>query len=61
MKCNKCGSPTTVTDSRQDGGVIRRRRVCGTCLHRMNTIEKLDELVETPIIKSNKKHETKTK
>lgn len=61
MKCNKCANATTVVDSRQDGNVIRRKRVCGTCLNRMNTVEKLDELVETPINNFNKKQETKTK
>lgn len=39
--CNKCGSPTTVKDSRdRDDGYIRRRRECSNCnAEKFSTIE----------------------
>lgn len=41
MNCPKCANPTTVYDSRsvEKGTVIRRRRKCLTCGHRIRTYE----------------------
>jgi len=43
MKCMKCGNSTAVVDTRTEGLVMRRKRVCGTCLARMYTIEAPEE------------------
>lgn len=39
FKCPACGGGTCVTDSRPSGDVIRRRRKCYACGHRMTTME----------------------
>lgn len=46
MKCPYCGNPDTrVIDSRpvDDGGSIRRRRICDKCSKRFTTYEKIEE------------------
>ena len=46
MNCLKCNSATSVVDSRpQETSAIKRRRKCGACGHRFNTIEQI--LIET--------------
>lgn len=59
MKCNKCNSQTSIVDTRSDGNVIRRRRICVSCLTRMTTVEKIEELGNTPMQKVEKKIETR--
>lgn len=39
MRCPTCNAATTVTDTRQAGSTVRRRRVCGKCKKRFTTIE----------------------
>lgn len=42
MRCPKCGTETYVIDSRRKGRkgeVIRRRRLCKNCGHRLTTYE----------------------
>lgn len=41
MNCQKCGTSTSVCDSRtlNGGKSIRRRRLCGSCGHRFTTYE----------------------
>jgi len=42
MNCIKCNGNTSVVDSRaQETSAIKRRRKCGTCDHRFNTIEQV--------------------
>ena len=42
MNCIKCSGTTSVVDSRpQETSAIKRRRKCGTCDHRFNTIEQV--------------------
>lgn len=53
MYCPKCNSErTSVTDSRGDGGAIRRRRECGDCGYRFTTFERI-ELVFPVVIKKD--------
>jgi transcriptional repressor NrdR len=43
MFCPKCNSDkTSVTDSRSDGGAIRRRRECQVCDYRFTTYERVE-------------------
>lgn len=43
MFCPKCSSDkTSVTDSRSDGGAIRRRRECQECDYRFTTFERIE-------------------
>jgi transcriptional repressor NrdR len=43
MYCPKCNSDkTSVTDSRSDGGAIRRRRECQECGYRFTTYERIE-------------------
>lgn len=43
MYCPKCNSDkTSVTDSRSDGGAIRRRRECQECGYRFTTYERVE-------------------
>ena len=56
MKCPFCGSENTkVIDSRpvEEGGSIRRRRLCGNCSKRFTTYEKI-ETIPLNIIKKDK-------
>jgi len=42
MNCIKCNGTTSVLDSRpQENSAIKRRRKCGACGHRFNTIEQV--------------------
>ena len=42
MNCIKCKGTTSVLDSRrQETSAIKRRRKCGTCGYRFNTIEQV--------------------
>ena len=42
MNCIKCKGTTSVVDSRpQETSAIKRRRKCGTCGHRFNTIKEV--------------------
>tara|TARA_B100001063_G_C16402679_1_gene375606 strand:- start:173 stop:460 length:288 start_codon:yes stop_codon:yes gene_type:complete len=51
MNCVKCNSATSVVDSRpQETSAIKRRRKCGACGHRFNTIEQI--LTETTVVKT---------
>jgi transcriptional regulator NrdR family protein len=51
MNCIKCNSATSVVDSRpQETSAIKRRRKCGTCGHRFNTIEQV--LTEATVVKT---------
>lgn len=59
MKCMKCNNPTSIVDTRSDGDVIRRRRICTSCLARITTVEKVEELGNTPMQKVGKKQETR--
>lgn len=53
MFCPKCNSEkTSVTDSRSDGGAIRRRRECSDCGFRFTTYERV-ELVLPVVIKKD--------
>jgi transcriptional repressor NrdR len=53
MFCPKCNSEkTSVTDSRGDGGAIRRRRECQECGYRFTTYERV-ELALPAIIKKD--------
>lgn len=59
MKCPFCGSENTkVIDSRpvDEGGSIRRRRLCGSCSKRFTTYEKI-ETIPLNIIKKDKGRE----
>lgn len=59
MKCPYCSSENTkVIDSRpvDDGGSIRRRRLCGNCQKRFTTYEKI-ETIPLNIIKKDKGRE----
>ena len=59
MKCPFCGSENTkVIDSRpvEEGGSIRRRRLCGNCSKRFTTYEKI-ETIPLNIIKKDKGRE----
>jgi len=53
MFCPKCNSEkTSVTDSRSDGGAIRRRRECSDCGFRFTTYERV-ELTLPVVIKKD--------
>jgi transcriptional repressor NrdR len=53
MFCPKCNSEkTSVTDSRSDGGAIRRRRECSDCGFRFTTYERV-ELALPVVIKKD--------
>ncbi len=53
MFCPKCNSEkTSVTDSRSDGGAIRRRRECSDCGYRFTTYERV-ELTLPVVIKKD--------
>jgi len=57
MFCPKCNSDkTSVTDSRSDGGAIRRRRECQECGFRFTTYERV-ELVLPAVIKKDGRRE----
>jgi len=54
MNCIKCNSATSVVDSRpQETSAIKRRRKCGACGHRFNTIEQV--LTEATVVKETVK------
>ena len=59
MNCIKCNSATSVVDSRpQETSAVKRRRKCGACGHRFNTIEQVltdDTIVKTVIVKETVK------
>ena len=51
MNCTKCNGTTSVLDSRrQETSAIKRRRKCGACGHRFNTIEQV--LTERTVVKT---------
>ena len=57
MFCPKCSSDkTSVTDSRSDGGAIRRRRECQVCDFRFTTYERV-ELTLPMVIKKDGRRE----
>lgn len=57
MFCPKCNSDkSSVTDSRSDGGAIRRRRECQDCGYRYTTYERV-ELVLPAVIKKDGRRE----
>lgn len=57
MLCPKCSSDkSSVTDSRSDGGAIRRRRECQECGYRYTTYERV-ELVLPAVIKKDGRRE----
>lgn len=57
MFCPKCNSErSSVTDSRSDGGAIRRRRECQDCGYRFTTYERV-ELVLPAVIKKDGRRE----
>jgi transcriptional repressor NrdR len=57
MFCPKCNSDkTSVTDSRSDGGAIRRRRECQECDYRFTTYERV-ELNLPAVIKKDGRRE----
>ena len=39
MKCPNCKIKTTVIDSRTDGEIVARRRVCKRCGYKVHTLE----------------------
>lgn len=52
MNCIKCSGTTSVLDSRrQETSAIKRRRKCGACGHRFNTIEQV--LTEATVLKQS--------
>tara|TARA_B110000305_G_scaffold202111_1_gene230272 strand:- start:12 stop:305 length:294 start_codon:yes stop_codon:yes gene_type:complete len=60
MNCIKCNGGTSVVDSRaQETSAIKRRRKCGTCDHRFNTIEQV--LTDNVIVKEIVRTVVKTK
>ena len=60
MNCIKCNSTTSVVDSRpQETSAIKRRRKCGACGHRFNTIEQV--LTEVTVIQEVVQEVVKTK
>jgi len=62
MNCTKCNGTTSVLDSRrQETSAIKRRRKCGTCGYRFNTLEQLltkdfvvKTVIPTEIVKTRK-------
>ncbi|HEV7126392.1 MAG TPA: transcriptional regulator NrdR [Ktedonobacterales bacterium] len=57
MKCPYCGwTETRVTDSRDQGGTIHRRRRCEHCLQRFSTIERV-VLSELTLVKRDGRRE----
>ena len=51
MNCIKCNSATSVVDSRpQETSAVKRRRKCGACGHRFNTMEQV--LTEATVVKT---------
>ena len=57
MKCPHCGwTETRVTDSRDQGGTIHRRRKCEHCAQRFSTIERV-VLAELTVIKRDGRRE----
>ena len=57
MKCPHCGwTETRVTDSRDQGGVIHRRRKCERCAKRFSTIERV-VLAELMVVKRDGRRE----
>lgn len=57
MKCPYCGwTETRVTDSRDQGGTIHRRRRCEHCLQRFSTIERV-VLSELSVVKRDGRRE----
>ena len=60
MNCLKCNSSTSVVDSRpQETSAIKRRRKCGACGYRFNTIEQV--LTEVTVIQEVVQEVVKTK
>jgi transcriptional regulator NrdR family protein len=59
MNCIKCNGTTSVLDSRrQETSAVKRRRKCGTCDYRFNTIEQV--LTKDIIVKETVKTIVKT-
>jgi transcriptional repressor NrdR len=57
MKCPYCGwTETRVTDSRDQGGTIQRRRRCEHCFQRFSTIERV-VLSELTVVKRDGRRE----
>ena len=57
MKCPYCGFvESRVTDSRDQGGTIHRRRRCERCLQRFSTVERV-VLPELMVVKSDGRRE----
>jgi transcriptional repressor NrdR len=57
MKCPYCGwTETRVTDSRDQGGTIHRRRRCERCLKRFSTVERV-VLAELTVVKRDGRRE----
>ncbi len=52
MPCPSCGKPTNVTDKRNEGFRIKRRRKCSICQMRFVTYEYLDS-TKFKIVKKN--------
>lgn len=50
MRCPKCHSASAVVDSREVGGLVRRRRGCVACCHRWTTREVPDQCVPSPAL-----------
>ncbi len=56
MFCPKCNSDkSSVTDSRGDGGAIRRRRECQDCDYRFTTYERVELLLPAVIKKDGRR------
>ncbi len=56
MFCPKCNSDkSSVTDSRGDGGAIRRRRECQDCGYRFTTYERVELLLPAVIKKDGRR------
>lgn len=57
MKCPHCGwTESRVTDSRDQGGIIHRRRKCERCAKRFSTIERV-VLAELTVVKRDGRRE----
>jgi transcriptional repressor NrdR len=57
MKCPHCGwTESRVTDSRDQGGTIHRRRKCERCAQRFSTIERV-VLAELTVVKRDGRRE----
>ena len=46
MKCQECGKPTYVVQTRRKGIEVERVRRCTECHHRVRTMERIEKRLE---------------